>query len=195
MLSPEYTHFYGRSVYGGEELLRTVAEVKFLPLELNQIINIYKFLPKLTFSKINPFEYFFIKESDIYSVNSFNEYGDAYSHWGMEQTKIVPSNGIETDYNPHTIKLIDDFRSELKKKKASLYITYPSYQATSFDNNIRQIKKVENELINSGFELLGFPERYRMNDSLMFNSTYHLSKEGLDLRTQLLIEDIKNIKN
>ena len=47
-----------------------------------------------------------------------------------------------------------------------------------------------------GFELLGYPERYRMNDSLMFDTTYHLSKKGVDLRTQLLIEDIKkSIKN
>jgi D-alanyl-lipoteichoic acid acyltransferase DltB (MBOAT superfamily) len=99
-------------------------------------------------------------------------------------------------YNFFLENFVDDFRIRLNKKNASLYITYPSFQASSFDNNIKQIKKVEDELINSGFELLGYPERYRMNDSLMFDTTYHLSKKGVDLRTQLLIEDIKkSIKN
>ena len=195
VIAPEYQQFFGRFVYGGEELLRTIAEVKYAPLKINQIKNIYKFFPKLAFSKINPFNYIFVRESDVYSVNSFNKYGDVYTHWGLEQKKIVPTLAIDYDYNPNTLKLIDDFRIRLKKKNASLYITYPSFQASSFNNNIKQIKKVENELINSGFELLGYPERYRMNDSLMFDTPYHLSKEGVDLRTQLLIEDIKNIKN
>ena len=196
VIAPEYQQFFGRFVYGGEELLRTIAEVKYAPLKINQIKNIYKFFPKLAFSKINPFNYIFVRESDVYSVNSFNEYGDVYTHWGLEQRKIVPTLGIDHDYNPNTLKLIDDFRIRLNKKNASLYITYPSFQASSFDNNIKQIKKVEDELINSGFELLGYPERYRMNDSLMFDTTYHLSKKGVDLRTQLLIEDIKkSIKN
>lgn len=195
VIAPEYQQFFGRFVYGGEELLRTIAEVKYAPLKINQIKNIYKFFPKLAFSKINPFNYIFVRESDVYSVNSFNEYGDQDAHWGLEQKKIVPTLGIDYDYNPNTLKLIDDFRIRLNKKNASLYITYPSFQASSFDNNIKQIKKVQNELINSGFELLGYPKRYRMNDSLMFDTTYHLSKEGADLRTQLLIEDIKNIKN
>lgn len=195
VIAPEYSHFFGRFVYGGEELLRTIVDVKYAPLKTNQIKNIYKYLPKLALSKINPLGYIDTRESDVYSVNSFNEYGDVYTHWGLEQRKIVTSLGIDDDYNPNTIRLINDFRIELKKKNASLYITYPSFQASSFDNNIKQIKKVENELINSGFELLGYPERYRMNDSLMFNTPYHLSKEGVDLRTQLLIEDIKNIKN
>lgn len=195
IIAPEYSQFYGNFVYGGEELLRTVADVKYSRLKLNQIKNIYKSLPKLAFSKINPSEYFFVKESDIYSINSFNEYGDVYKHWTLEQTLIVPQKEIEEDYNPNTIKIIDDFRIEAKKKNASLYITYPSFQASSFDNNIKKIKKVENELINNGFLILGYPERYRMNDSLMFNTTYHLSYEGVDLRTKLLIEDIKNINN
>ena len=195
VIAPEYEHFYGRTVYGGEPLLITVADVKYLPLKINQIKNIYKFLPKLFYSKLNPFNYFFVKESDVFSINSFNAYGDVYTHWGLEQIKFAPKVEIDDNYNPNTIKLINNFRTELMKKKASLYITFPSFQASSFNNNIKQIKKVENELINSGFELLGYPERYRMNDSLMYDSSYHLLKEGVDLRTQLLIEDIKNIKN
>ena len=30
-----------------------------------------------------------------------------------------------------------------------------------------------------------------MDDALMFDSAYHLNKKGVDLRTQLFIEDLK----
>ena len=194
VLAPEYDHFYGSFVYGSEELLRTVVDVTFLPLKSPQVKNIYKFIPKLALSKLNPIEYFGFNESDIYSVNSFNEYGDVYTHWEMKQGVFSPDE-ILTNYNPHTIDLINDFRIKLDRKGAILYVTYPGYQASSFDKKIKQIKKIEKELLNSKFELLGTPERYRMSETLMFNTPYHLSKEGINYRTQLLIEDIRNIKN
>ena len=191
VLAPEYEHFYGSFVYGGEELLRTVVDVKFLQLKLLQVKSIYKFIPKLSFSKLNPFEYFGFEESDIYSVNSFNEFGDVYTHFGMKQREFS-TDEVLTEYNPHTIDLINDFRINTEKKGATLYVTYPGYQASSFDKRIKQIKRIEKELLNSEFELLGTPERYRMSDTLMFNTPYHLLKEGINHRTQLLIEDIRN---
>ena len=197
VLAPEYAHFYGRFLYGGEELLRIVANVDFFQifnLKENQLKNISKYLLKYSFSKFKPTEYFGFKESDIYSVNSFNQYGDVYTHWEMEQ-KEFPSYDEKTDgYNANAIKLIDDFRVKLEKKGATLFVTYPSLQASSYDKNIKQIKRVEKELMNNNFELLGTPERYRMQDTMMFNTPYHLLKKGVDFRTELLIEDIKKVQ-
>ena len=76
ILAPEYSHFYGRSIYGGEELLRTVADIdlsKLLTLKKEQLVNISKSLVKYSSSKFKPTEYWDLKESDIYSVNSFNK--------------------------------------------------------------------------------------------------------------------------
>lgn len=197
VLAPEYSHFYGRSVYGGEELLRTVAEIetsKIFELKKEQLKNISKYILKYSFSKLKPTEYFGYKESDVYSVNSFNQYGDVYTHWDMQQQKFPSDNTIKTNYNSNTIKLIDNFKTEIEKKCAKLFITYPSYQASSFDKNKEQISRVEKELLNNNFELLGTPERYRIPDYMMFNSSYHLLKRGVDYRTELLIEDIKQVR-
>ena len=197
ILAPEYSHFYGRSVYGGEELLRTVADIKLsklFDLKKEQFKNISNYILKYSFSKLKPTEYFGFKESDVYSVSSFNKYGDVNAHWEMQQQNFPPSETIKTSYNSNTIKLIDAFRIELEQKGASLFVTYPSYQASSFDKSIKQIKRVEKELINNNFELLGTPERYRIPDKMMFNSTYHLLKIGVDYRTELLIEDLKKVR-
>jgi hypothetical protein len=197
ILAPEYNHFYGRSVYGGEELLRTIADIelsKIFELKKEQLKNISKYILKYSFSKLKPTEYFGYKESVVYSINSYNQYGDVYSHWDMQQQNFKSDETIRENYNTNTIKLIDDFRIELEKKRAHLFITYPSYQASSFDKSIKQVKRVEKELIINNFEILGTPERYRIPDSLMFNNSYHLLKTGVDYRTKLLIEDIKQVR-
>ena len=197
ILAPEYSHFYGRSIYGGEELLRTVADIdlsKLSTLKKEQLVNISKSLVKYSFSKFKPTEYWGLKESDIYSVNSFNQYGDVYTHWSMQQKEFSPADTIKTNYNPNAIKLINNFRVKIEKKNATLFVTYPSYQATSYDKSIKQIKKVEKELLENNFILLGTPERYRMPDVMMFNTSYHLLKKGVDYRTELLIEDIKKVR-
>lgn len=197
VLAPEYSHFYGRSVYGSEELLRTVADIKLsqiFELRKEQLKNISKYIFKYSFSKLKLTEYFGYKESDVYSVNSFNQYGDVYTHWEMQQQNFPPYETIKTSYNSNTIQLMDAFRIELEQKGASLFVTYPSYQASSFDKSTKQIKKVEKELINNNFELLGTPERYRIPDKMMFNTAYHLLKTGVDYRTELLIEDIKQVR-
>jgi hypothetical protein len=197
ILAPEYSHFYGRSIYGGEELLRTVADINpldIMDLETEQKKNTSKYLLKYSFSKFKPTEYFGFKESDIYSVNSFNKYGDVYTHWTMKQQKFSSADTIRSICNPDAIKFIDSFRIELEKKGAKLFITYPSYQASSYDKSINQIKKIEQELLENNFELLGTPERYRIPDAMMFNTSYHLLKKGVDYRTKLLIEDLKKVR-
>jgi hypothetical protein len=197
ILAPEYSHFYGRSIYGGEELLRTVADINpldIMDLETEQKKNTSKYLLKYSFSKFKPTEYFGFKESDIYSVNSFNKYGDVYTHWTMKQQKFSSADTIRSIYNPDAIKFIDSFRIELEKKGAKLFITYPSYQASSYDKSINQIKKIEQELLENNFELLGTPERYRIPDAMMFNTSDHLLKKGVDYRTKLLIEDLKKVR-
>jgi hypothetical protein len=48
--------------------------------------------------------------------------------------------------------------------------------------------------LEKNFTVLGTPERYMMPDSLMFNSSYHPNKKGVDIRTSRLIEDIKSAR-
>ena len=197
VLVPEYSHFYGRFIYGSEVLLRIVADidfVKLLDLKKEQLKNVSEYFIEYSFSKFNITEYFGFNESEHYSVNSFNIYGDVYTHWSEKQSKFSPYEEITRKYNPNAITLINNFRIALEQKGALLLISYPCFQASSYDNSIKQINKVENELMNNKFILLGTPQRYRMADSLLFNTPYHLLKNGVDYRTELLIEDIKKVQ-
>ena len=196
VISPEYTHFYGKFAYGGKELLRTVFDVSLESintLRSNQWFNIYRYLLKYAFSKFDIREYLLKKETQIglYERMSFNKFGDVYTHWKLENEKFFPWEQIKGEFNYDVLDILLDFKSRVQEKGAILYITFPCFQAASFENSLTQIRKVEIELKKKGFSILGTPEQYKMPDDLMFNTPYHLNKGGLDLRTRLLIDDLK----
>lgn len=193
ILIPEYGHYYRDLDAGSEELMRTIFDVEFSNiqyLDIHQLSNIFSFLPKYALSKYRLSEYKNIQESEVYSVNSFNKYGDTYTHWNKKPEKVTPFPTISGDFNYEVIKYFEKYNEEISKKGAVLLVSFPCYQASSFKNSINQIKKVENELNHSKLTIIGSAERYMMPDSLIFNTPYHLTKSGVDYRTSLLIEDL-----
>ncbi|MDR3140688.1 MAG: hypothetical protein LBU37_03010 [Tannerellaceae bacterium] len=196
---PEYEHFYSDWNIGSPELLRTVIEVNNRSnvnlLSKKQLYNCFSYIGIFILSKFNPFEYINIEENDVYGVNSFNEYGDVDAHWNLENRHDeITSNTIDiTGYNPEVIVEIRQIMDKLQEKGCIFLVSYPCFQETSFNNSIEAIKKVEEDLKNNTFKILGTPERYMMSDSLMFDTVYHLNKQGLERRTKLLIEDLKTV--
>lgn len=197
VISPEYQLFFGRNSYGGEELLRTVFEVSpntIKKISFKQWINLCYYIPKYSLSKFNLREYIYREDYPPYSVNSFNAFGDACAHWDMKEKGCVPYDPIIEEFNPSVIKELKEFKRNLMDKGAILFVTFPGLQASSFEILRDQITRVKSELIKGRFVLLGSPERYKMPDSLVFDAPYHFCKIGVDIRTQLLIQDLRNAK-
>ncbi|GGD49078.1 hypothetical protein GCM10011514_11560 [Emticicia aquatilis] len=195
VLIPEYGHYYRNLDEGSEELMRIIFDVDFSNikyLDIQQLFNIVSFLPKYALSKYKITEYINIQESDVYSVNSFNKYGDTYTHWGKKPERFIPFPTISGDFNYEVIKYFEKYNEEITKKGAVLLVSFPCYQASSFKNSINQIKKIEDELNHSKLNIIGTAKRYMMPDSMMFNTPYHLTKSGVEFRTALLIEDLKS---
>jgi hypothetical protein len=196
VLIPEYEHYYRNLNRGSEELLRMALDVNPKNLDyLNifQIVNVIQYLPKYALTKFKPKEYYNIHDSEIYSVSAYNLYGDTYVHWGMNPTAFLPHKLNGKNYNPEVLKYIVQFQDKINKKGAALYVSFPSFQDTSFKNSKIAIEKIRTELSKSNLNIIGTPERYKFDDSLMFNTHYHLTKMGVDIRTQLLIEDLKKM--
>ena len=194
VIAPEYFQFYGDYAYGSTELLWTVLDVSpknITKLRKQQWQSIYPYILRYSFSKFKPTEYFHYKVSDIYGIHSFNEYGDVSTHWKYSTVKFEPLNTITDKFNSDIINELLNFKEQIIKKGATLYVTFPGLQATSYDKCKAQINDVETELKNNKFLLLGNAERYKFADSLMFNTPYHLLKKGLDIRTRLLVENLK----
>lgn len=194
VLVPEYSQFYNDFAIGNEELYRTILDVKFsdiLSFNYQQFKDFVCFVPRYAMTKLNSEEYGEFPENKIYSVNSFNSYGDAYKHWDSTKEKFEPY-GLEGDLDMNVIEKMENFKNKVEDKGGILFVSYPGYEMNSFNIGFGSIKTIEEEYKNKGFKLLGTPERYAMPDSLTYNTPYHLIKKGLDYRTQLLIEDLKN---
>ncbi len=195
VVSPEYEQFYGKMAYGYEHLLRVSYEdsprSSILKLSWKQLLNISRFIPRYALSKLNPNEYFSFQTPLNYSVKSFNKYGDVYTHWGMPSKKIRPWPLKKEKLNEDVITRLRSFNNFVMQKEATMFISYPGYQYSSFKNTASSIAEIQQYLQQTGIVLLGNPLRYAIPDSLIFDAAYHLTKPGVDRRTLLLIEDLK----
>ena len=196
VLAPEYSHFFGDFMYGGKKLIHSLLISNYsdmFKLSTKQYLNIFKHIPEISFKRIkNSFNRTYkIDENEIYSVNSFNKFGDVNRHWAMKKIEYTEYRKITDNFNQNSIAEIINFNEQIIKIGATLYITFPGFQDASYDNSIVQIKKVEDELNKTNLKILGKAVEYRINDSLTFDTPYHLNKIGVDYRTQLFISDFK----
>ncbi|MDJ0510196.1 MAG: hypothetical protein QNJ64_13215 [Crocosphaera sp.] len=197
IIAPEYQQFYGDAAYGRNELLRIVFDIdreSITTLNLQQWQKIIPYFSRFSISKLKPSEYFFqqSKKIGVYERRAFNQYGDVDIHWNHKPKKFPTHRKISDEFNNQIVKEMVYFRNKATNKGAIVYVTFPGYQDTSFENNKEEITKIEKELIKNNFILLGSPERYKMPNSMMYDTPYHLTKEGTTLRTQKLIEDLRN---
>lgn len=193
VLIPEYHLFYDDPDQVGTPLLRSIVDVditkaRFLSIE--QFLKLLPYLPFYGFSKYNILEYFHAEESPMYSPGAFNQYGDGVGRLDAKEINFSPEEHIEGPFRPEMVKEIQSFYEKIQEKGAELWISYPSFQATSFENISDQITHIERELRNADLPIIARPSRYKMPDSTMFDTVYHLNKTGVERRTALLIEDL-----
>ncbi len=200
VIAPEYQQFYGDAAYGRNELLRIVVDIdrdSLNDLNREQWLKILPYFPKFALSKLKPTEYFFqqSKKIGVYERRAFNEYGDVDIHWSRPEKKVEPFCKLPNDFNEKLIQEMVDFKEKVAHKGAKLYLTFPGYQEASFENGKEGIVEIEKKLIENDFVLLGSPEKYKIPNNMMYDTPYHLNKEGVDLRTQKLIEDLIKVLN
>ena len=198
VISPEYHHFYNNSADGNIELLSVLVDVthNVEDVDLKQMLTLSKFVPEYAASKLKIWQYFYPADTVTLNEvgrNSFNKYGDACVHWKLPRPNSYFSYDVGHTLNSEMFDVLNDYRRTLAEKKALLYITFPAFEEKCCMKNIVQIKIIEKQLKDRGYNVIGSPERYKVNDSLIFRTAYHLTKTGVDRRTALLIEDLKGV--
>lgn len=127
----------------------------------------------------------------MYNRNSFNEWGDVIAHYGKPKEKFEKTVDIPNDFNKETINTIILFKEEIEKNNGKLLFSYPCLEQASFNSIKPQIAIIDNAIKENGIKTLGTPEKYSFSENLYYNTYYHLIKNGVDLRTNLLISDLK----
>lgn len=197
IVSPEYHHFTSRSMYNGEDVLVALAfDVNrecMKHIKTSQWISLLpqiflyssKKLINLSNNPVDSFE-------QLFNRGSFNMYGDEVAHYGLPSA--ISSGHKETlkkEISYRSIKRLKTFQTHTKSKGATLIITACPYPEKQYSKDSAIINSVSCELEKAGLHLSIKPQECLLPDSMMFNSYFHPTKEGAEIRTRQLIHIIK----
>ncbi|SEJ32659.1 hypothetical protein SAMN05216327_108289 [Dyadobacter sp. SG02] len=199
LVIPEYNQFYTDLLYGYTELVSILFDVYpdgIQQIDIKQWWHLIPFMPfyaasKLKLSKLPAAT----AEVGVYDRKAFNSYGDAYLHWTKPPAKFKAAKEVQADnqVNPEAMQLLVDFQQYVEGKKATMILMPPAYQSTSFTNQKPMIDKIQQAIQEKNLPLIAAPERYKLPDSVFYDSNYHLILPGIERRSNLMIEDLTRV--
>lgn len=203
VLMPEYENFWNfnsEMADGQCELLHTIADVypqgRSL-IEADQWHHVLMYLPRYLHDKyIQYFPTNYAKRNSkdlgVYVRHNFNAYGDAVLHLGKAPVPFLPMPALGAPLNTKVIDFLVEKDKQLKAKGIRFFILFPSYQRSSYLNNRAAIDELYNKLQHAGLPVLNTPERYVFDDSLFFDTYYHLTRNGREIRSIFVQQDLRN---
>lgn len=132
--------------------------------------------------------------TSIFFRKAINQYGDLISHLNNPPLKNIPPAVINDKISMHlAIADMNAFYEKMQKKGVKVYYSYPSYAESSYKQEEEIINKLDKELRKEAkFPILGKLQDFVFADSLCQDMVYHLNAKGRDIRTQKLIDLLKN---
>jgi hypothetical protein len=195
---PEYEHFFGDAFYGmglvdqdfsdftAWQQLCVIAQKKIGALKEKQRMMKYNLIHLLIPTAPGP--------RFRFSKSGFNSYGDYVAYLNEPSLNHIRLEVVNTaPFNNFSLKYLKRFNNYVLNHQAEMFIIYPSYANTTYRLNEQSITKL-NRMLKQTFpngNVLSSPLDYVFDDSLFFDSQYHLSKNGRGIRTDKMIENIK----
>lgn len=197
IVSPEYPQF-SSNFYGADELLVMVFDV--LPNTKNRL-NLehwFKLLDRFPYYIGNKwyylYQYFFPSKENIkpyYAVNSFDNSGDEVKHLGLKNVSFGLNPYLQKPHK-NVAKAIASFSKDMDNKGIKVYLTFAPFQKSSYLVDTSNVDSTQELLKEYSIEVISKVKDYVFEDSLFFNTAYHLNQEGRKIRTERLLIDIKN---
>ena len=193
ILSPEYGGEKER-LYGGYYLLRILSThlpEAYRKLSLRQWLFIYKFIGihNLGTSRHKDVEEY----DDVYSANALNEFGDI--EWDREHKDSIDHYVLSSVMDGELIDYYKYIRDYTRSKGIKLVFLPPPLMKSNFNSCVKQIDSLAYCLESNGVPWQSAPANHSFEDSLYFDTPYHMTQEGANVRTKVVIEDLHRILN
>ena len=135
-----------------------------------------------------------------YSRDAFNEYGDVVVRTPggyAERSTIFNQTSLSVPgINDTCINRLNRFNKYVLSKGADLAVAAYPVAYGEFTPSASEYETFQNELQNKlDFEVISDFTDYFIPYEYFYDTKYHLTDEGVDIRTEQLIKDIKNWKN
>lgn len=131
-------------------------------------------------------------KKDMYADNpeSYDEKGDYIGHLNQPR-RIVPRLLFAERPSAEIIKEIVKELHLFENDGVKVLFIPPCYAETCYNMSEVNIDETVTKLQEEGRAFDVSPKRYCLADTLFWNTAYHLSAEGRDVRTDLIIADIR----
>lgn len=197
VIIPEYQQFSKKYGYGisDETLYRIIYNhyrEGFECLTFYQSVNTIKYIPKY-------FKNAYARRkgnSDIHSPYhklSLNQYGDVTAWGNRKHKRCINSQIVEGNPSNEIITFLADFIQRQSEKNINVLLFPPAYMDESYSNSKLFINELTNLLEIKRIPFLVSTERYKLDKSYFYDTSYHLTYEGAIHRTNMLIHDIDSI--
>ena len=192
---PEYSNYLNNNYMGSVANLRILSSTYpagYRSFTLRQQLYLLQYVPT-AFNEARKSENVVIDEDVPYSKRSLNEYGDVELYevrHHLDTLDWSPVTWNNTKLQKKTVLLLQGFYEYCKKQGAIMLLFPPAYKAMSFDSNRGYITMISEALKEAQLPLVSSPERYRMVDTLHYDTDYHLTYDGVMIRTKQLISDM-----
>jgi len=129
---------------------------------------------------------------EVYSKKSFNEHGDMVGHLKLKRKNSLKKEAKMQYRYWEGIELLNRFYEKMQSRNVSVFFIYPPIAFSEFEENKKIIINYKDDIKkNLTMKILGTPEEFAFQDTLFFDTKYHLTREGRFLRTQKFIELLK----
>ena len=129
---------------------------------------------------------------------SFNEYGDNTSNRpNVRNDKQLTENyGVYDGYVTETsLNVLCNLYDQIEEKGGTVYFSYAPINELCVveENAIAFTEKIENGLKERGYTVISDLRDYVMPAKYFYDTDYHLTNEGAQIRTNKLISDLKQV--
>lgn len=132
-------------------------------------------------------------ENEVYRRDGFNAYGDLTTHLDLE-TDLDPRALFQEDvpFREAAVEALNAFAETAQARGATVYLSYaPLYDAFFTDHQAR-IADTDRRLRQQlHFPVISRPEAYTFPLNQMYDTPYHLLREGRTGRTTQLLQDLQ----
>jgi hypothetical protein len=133
-----------------------------------------------------------VENNPVYTRSAFNKYGDVVAHIG-QRSFYNPGLVKPFRYEPWKgIEAINSFYDFANESEVKVYYLFPCYPRSNFESNQAALRKITAD-VKAGIHvpILNSESDFVFADTLFYDTKYHLTGDGRELRTDRMIEILK----
>lgn len=132
-------------------------------------------------------------EDSVYRRTGFNDFGDLETHLDAPQHyethELFPD---DVPFQEESIEVLNKFNEYVLQQGARVLLTWPPLVREEFETHTDKIWLLDQRLRKDvAIPIISKPEDYIFEMPYMYDTAYHLRREGRRIRTLQLVEDLE----